>query len=148
MKVTAENANSFHDAFIHGFEICTTEMSSEVHLDIDYISGWHCYEPGAGPTKFELTPGKLIFRKATNLRVIIDWGESGFSRSVHGLYIYEMSIMEAKTSIRTPQYFEVIIKSDPGTDVLRVGTSQIEFLPAGAPRIVPRQYLTPEERMR
>ena len=72
---------SWHDCRIWGLEFRTDDLV----LDIDFILGWICDTEGGA--QFRVAPATLVFHGVTDLKVNIDWGNSGFQ-----VALYELSI--------------------------------------------------------
>jgi hypothetical protein len=72
---------SWHDCRIWGLEFRTDDLV----LDIDFILGWICDTEGGA--QFRVAPATLVFHGVTDLKVNIDWGNSGFQ-----VALYEVSI--------------------------------------------------------
>ncbi|WP_105478215.1 hypothetical protein [Escherichia coli] len=84
------NEVCFHDNLIHGIIFCSDsgEFSSDIALDIDYIEKWIKTEEGE--IFFVISKALLKFHDVTDLKILIDWGEtnnSEFSGCAAGVYI-------------------------------------------------------------
>jgi hypothetical protein len=72
---------SWHDCTIRGLELRVgdadeQDWTSDLVLDIDYIVEWICATDGG--VQFRMAPATLVFHNATDLRVHLDWGASGY----------------------------------------------------------------------
>jgi len=68
---------SWHDNPVYGFSIDNdvTQWKSDLVLDIDHIVEWLC---GVGrTTQFKISAATLTFHHVTDLKVNVDWGDSG-----------------------------------------------------------------------
>ena len=81
---------SWHDNVVYGlrFDVGDTfrgDWHSNLVLDIDYIAEWVC--DAEGRCRFRVAPANLTFHDATDLRIAVDWGDSG-----HRAMLNELSI--------------------------------------------------------
>ena len=68
---------SWHDNPVYGFFIDNdvTQWKSDLVFDIDYMVEWLC---GVGKTvQFRIAAATLTFHDATDLKVNVDWGDTG-----------------------------------------------------------------------
>jgi hypothetical protein len=91
--MTAVHANtdafdgfSWHDNQVHGlrWELGDPERGQWHHrlvLDIDHIVEWS--GAGIGEGRFRVAPASLVFEDVQDLKLSIDWGESGSLRMVN-----------------------------------------------------------------
>jgi len=80
---------SWHDCQIWGLEFRAGEpdegdWSSDLVLDIDFITEWLCGVTGGA--QFRVAPATLAFHGVTDPRIGIDWGNSGFQVALHGVF--------------------------------------------------------------
>lgn len=73
---------SWHDCPIYGFCIDNdiAQWKSDLVFDIDYIVEWLC--GAAGRAQFKVAVATLTFHHVTDLKVSIDWGDSGMQVAV------------------------------------------------------------------
>jgi hypothetical protein len=81
---------SWHDCHIWGIELRTgspedDDWTSELVLDIDFITDWLCGVDRR--LHFRVAPATLVFMAVTDLRINIDWGDTGFRMALHELSI-------------------------------------------------------------
>ena len=72
---------SWHDNHIYGFHLSIGDLSlndwrSDLVFDIDHIVEWVCGVDGGA--QFRVSPATLTFHNVTDLKVDINWGDSGF----------------------------------------------------------------------
>jgi hypothetical protein len=73
---------SWHDNPIYGFAVDNdvTVWKSDLVFDIDHIVEWLC---GVGATaQFKIAAATLTFHNVTDLKVNVDWGDSGMQVAV------------------------------------------------------------------
>ncbi len=81
---------SWHDDTIYGFRFDVGDSfqgdwHADLVLDIDHIVEWICAtDCGA---RFRVAPATLTFHGVTDLRIAIDWGDSGHRNALHELSI-------------------------------------------------------------
>jgi hypothetical protein len=139
---------AFHDSRVHGISFVTEGFSSEVHLDIDCILRWpDCDADGDTLPLFTVSKGLLSFFDVTDLVMKVDWGTSGFTTAVSGIYIDRVVRQEAKTSLRFPAYYSWDIIFSDSTSQLSLGASSCIQKQVGNPLVVDRQFLLREERI-
>ena len=77
---------SWHDDTIYGLRFDVGESSqgdwhADLVLDIDHIVAWVRGETGG--ISFRVAPATLTFYSVTDLRITIDWGDSGDRTALH-----------------------------------------------------------------
>lgn len=92
--VTDFESLSWHDDTLYGlrFEIGDSlqgDWRAEVVLDIDHIVEWVRDE--AGGMRFRVAPADLVFHGVTDLKIDIDWGDSGDRTALHEAVIFEIT---------------------------------------------------------
>ncbi len=84
---------------------------SDLMLDIDYICEWICKEDKT--CKFKVSPADLVFHGITDMKIDIDWGDSGFQSCIEGgipiLEITREQIQNQKVHLDKP-YYKWLIK--------------------------------------
>ena len=84
---------SWHDNLVYGLFLQTADPArgkwrSNLLLDIDHILEWVC---GADRSvKFLVAPTTLTFHDVTDLRIDVDFGASGFHRTINELSIADI----------------------------------------------------------
>ncbi len=81
---------SWHDDTLYGlrFDVGDSfqgDWHADLVLDIDHIVEWVRGE--AGKVQFRVAPANLIFHGVTDLKIAIDWGDSGDRTALHGVSI-------------------------------------------------------------
>src|SRR2546421_8077167 len=81
---------SWHDCCLWGIGLhcgnpLSNDWTSDLALDIDYITQWNCGSDGR--CTFEVAPAKLAFHNVTDLEIDIDFGPSGYQNALHELSI-------------------------------------------------------------
>jgi hypothetical protein len=71
---------SWHDDTVYGLrfavgDIARGDWRSELVLDLDHIVEWLCGQDRS--VRFRVAPATLIFHDVTDLRIALDWGDSG-----------------------------------------------------------------------
>jgi len=77
---------SWHDNTLYGlhFEVgdrTRSEWHSDLVLDLDYIVEWVC--EAAGRVRFRVVPAILTFHDVTDLRIGVDFGDSGCRTAIN-----------------------------------------------------------------
>lgn len=78
---------SWHDNFIHAIAI-QGKQQDELALDIDFVVGCSCNDV-CGPG-YWLAPATLVFQNVTDLRMHLDWPDSGFQCAIHCASIHQV----------------------------------------------------------
>ena len=82
---------SWHDNYVYGIHFAIGDIErgdwrSDLVLDIDHIVEWVC---GAGQAaRFRVAPATLTFHHVTDLRLAVDWGDSGHRVALHELLLH------------------------------------------------------------
>ncbi len=58
------------------------DLASELVLDIDFIVD-RIAAPDGKSTRYRIAPANLVFEEVTDLRIGLDWGNSGFPLSIN-----------------------------------------------------------------
>ena len=98
---------SWHDNLIYGFHIDRDELQWECDLvfDIDFLTEWLC--PADQPCEFMIAPATLRFHNATDLKINVDCGDSGFQASLYELSIEGIErerVVDQKICLDRPYY--------------------------------------------
>lgn len=145
-KLTSKDHKSlgFHDSRIHGvyFDVCASEFKSEVVFDIDYIVRW----PEKSGDGFLVAPALLVFEKVTDLLLHIDWGDSGLTGSVDGIFIVDIERGPVSRLGLVGDYYKwQLVLNDDGSHV-RFGSSGYTLTFIDGPILSENQYLKREPR--
>ena len=81
---------SWHDDTLYGlrFDVGDSfqgDWRADLVLDIDHIVEWVRGE--AGNFRFRVAPATLVFHGVTDLKIAIDWGDSGDRTALHNVSI-------------------------------------------------------------
>ncbi len=81
---------SWHDCHIHALafrvgDVDADDCTSDFVLDIDFIVERLCGVDSG--TQFRVAPATLAFHGVTDLKITIDWGDSGFQNALHEVSI-------------------------------------------------------------
>lgn len=144
---------SWHDNSLYGisWKVEFESGVSDLILDIDYICDWICNKDKT--CRFKVSPADLIFHNITDLKISIDWGDSGFQACNDGglpiLDITKEIIKNQKVHLDR-QYYKWTIKFAPS---VKIKDSFISFGATGftqtlrkEPILIDRQALTLNER--
>jgi len=143
---------SWHDNSVYGIswemEFKSTHISDLI-LDIDYICEWVC-----GPEKscgFKVSPADLIFHGITDLKINIDWGDSGFQNCIEGgLPIMEITrerIQNQKVYLDRPYYKWLIKLQFPAQEsFISFGAAGFTQILRKEPILIESQSLTLDQR--
>lgn len=137
----------WHDNPIYGMRFVVAEperqdWTSDLVLDIDFISEWLC-EP-AGEFRFRVAPATLTFRDVSDLRIAIDHGDSGGRTALS-----EWSIANvARERLDRPFVYwrwTITLSVPPGGTISFCSSGYAQTLRA-EPRLVAEQRLPRAER--
>ena len=90
---------SWHDNPIYGFSIDNdvSQWKSDLIFDIDYIVEWLC---GVGKTaQFKIAAATLTFHHVTDLKVNVDWGESGMQVAVAEMVLDQIARQQVEKQL-------------------------------------------------
>lgn len=101
----------WHDCHLHGIDLRTgdadaNDWTSDLVLDIDFIVEWIC-KVGGGVAQFRVAPAALVFHGVTDLRIAVDWGDSGCRAVLHPASIKGIDrepVVEQKAYLDRPYY--------------------------------------------
>src|SRR5574341_1497260 len=101
---------SWHDCHIHALEfrvgdVDAGDWTSDLVLDIDFIVEWLCGVDSRA--QFRVAPATLTFHGVTDLKITIDWGNSGFQNAIHEVSIgciQRQVIQDQKVYLDRPYY--------------------------------------------
>lgn len=145
---------SWHDCHIWGFELCAGDAdegdwTSDLVLDIDFIVEWLCGVMGGA--QFRVAPATLVFHGITDLRITIDWGDSGFRTALHPVSIdrIECEVVEdQKIHLDRPYYSWRIVLNWPQEGVITFGAVGFTQTLRGGAVLKDQQKLSRRERGR
>jgi len=101
---------SWHDCHIWRVELRAGDpddgdWTSDLALDIDFIVDWACGVGGGG--QFRVAPATLVFHGVTDLRITVDWGDTGFRVALHEVSIDRIErevVRDQKVYLDRPYY--------------------------------------------
>jgi hypothetical protein len=143
---------SWHDCPIRGIELRVGDpdagdWTSDLALDIDYIAEWLC--PVGGGGQFRVAPATLVFHGVTDLRIAIDWGDTGHQVALHDATIDRIErerVAAQKVYLDRPYYRWRIALNWPRGGELRFGAVGLTQTLRAEPVLTDRQRLPPGAR--
>ena len=120
---------SWHDNIVYGLRFDVVDgfrddWYADLVLDLDHIVEWLCDESGG--VRFRVAPATLTFHSVTDLRIAIDWGDSGFRTMLSELSIDGISrqqIEDQAICLDRPYYRWRIELNSPRPGVIAFGAS-------------------------
>ena len=145
---------SWHDCHIWGVELYAGDAdagdwTSDLILDIDFIVEWLC--GGGGGGEFRVAPSSLIFHGVTDLRITVDWGNSGFRTALHPISIDRIereAIRAQKVYLDRPYYSWQIRFNWPAAGVITFGAVGFTQTLRSEPVVTDKQCLSYRGRRR
>ena len=143
---------SWHDNHIYGIHLSLGDAArddwrSYLVLDIDHIVEWIC---GVDKRfKFQVAPATLTFHNATDLRIDVDWGDSGNRTAIHEASIDGITrnqVSDQKICLDRPYYRWRIETNWPKGGVIGFGASGFTQKLRAAPVLIDEQKLSPLDR--
>ena len=143
---------SWHDDTLYGLrlevgDVARGDWRSELVLDLDHIVEWVCV-PGRN-TCSRVAPATLTFHDVTDLRVALDWGDSGHRTALGEPQIDAITraaFEDQKISLGQPYYRWRIGLNWPRGGELTFGASGFTQTLRAAPVLLDQQRLPPEGR--
>lgn len=143
---------SWHDSLIHAIRFRTPEPASgiwhsDLVLDIDYIVEWLCGPADSG--RFRVAPATLVFHDVTDLRLTIDFGDSGFGQAINlpSIAAIWKEPAVAKNAIEPIEYYRWRIELNlPKDGEIVFGASGYEQQFRAEPKLVDEPWLSAESR--
>ena len=138
---------SWHDNFIYGVHFYCREWEAHLVLDIDYIVEWICGVDQS--VLFRMVPATLIFHDVTDLKVNIDWGDSGFQHGLHELsidHIERVKVENQKICLDRPYYRWIIATNFPKSGEITFGATGFTQFPREEPVVCEQQQLPASDR--
>ena len=145
---------SWHDCHIWGVALHVgdpdeNDWTSDLVLDIDYIVEWMCGIGGGGMLR--VAPATLVFHGATELRILIDWGNNEFQVALHGLSIDRIDrerTREQKVYLDRPYYRWRILLNWPQGGEIAFGAAGFTQTLVAEPVLRAKQHFSHRERNR
>jgi hypothetical protein len=143
---------SWHDNPIYGFFIDNdvTQWKSDLGFDIDFIVEWLC---GIGSTtQFKIAAATLTFHHVTDLKVSVDWGDSGNQVAVAEMtldHIARQPVEKQLICLDRPYYRWILRLNSPrpGGEI-SFGASGFTQVLRQQPVVCDEQKLEPTERLK
>jgi hypothetical protein len=143
---------SWHDDTLYGLRLEVGDRThgdwrSELVLDVDHIVEWVC---GADRSaRFRVAPATLVFHDVTDLRVALDWGDSGHQIALTEPQIDRITralVRDQKICLDRPYYrWRIAFNWLPGGE-LGFGASGVGQTLRAAPVLLDQQRLPPANR--
>lgn len=147
---------SWHDDTIYGlrFDIGDFERNdwhSDLVLDLDHIAEWLCDEADGGQKsfRFRVAPATLTFHDVTDLKIAIDWGDSGSRTALHEVSIDGVTrepVADQKICLDRPYYRWRIALNWPQGGEIAFGASGFTQSLRAEPLLRDQQKLSPKDR--
>jgi hypothetical protein len=145
---------SWHDCHIWAVELRpgdanAGDWTSDLALDIDFISEWVCGV--GGPGQFRVAPATLVFHGVTDPKIQIDWGRSGHQVALHPVSIANVEreqIHDQKVYLGRPFYRWTLRLNWPDGGEIALGAVGFTQTLRAEPVLTASQYLSPSERIR
>lgn len=101
---------SWHDNIVYGVRFAVGdpmrgEWHSDLALDIDHIVEWVCRDDGSAT--FRVAPATLTFHNVTDVRIAVDFGDSGHRTGLNELSIAAITratVADQKICLDRPYY--------------------------------------------
>jgi hypothetical protein len=126
------------------------DWTSDLVLDIDFIVEWIC-SVQEGPTQFRVAPATLTFHGVTDLKLNIDWGNTGFQVALHEVSIDHISreqISDQKIFLDRPYYKWTIRLNSPKQGEIVFGAVDFTQTLRAEPVLTDKQCLSVQSRKR
>jgi len=145
---------SWHDCYIWGLKLGAgdpdeDDWTSDLALDIDFIVEWICGVGGG--TQFRVAPAMLTFHGVTDLRINVEWSDSGFRQALHQVSIHQIErepVREQQVYLDRPCYSWRIGLNWPKDGEIVFGAVGFTQLLLADPVLTSKQHLSFRERNR
>jgi len=143
---------SWHDDTVYGLrfavgDIARGDWRSELVLDLDHIVEWLCGQDRS--VRFRVAPATLIFHDVSDLRIALDWGDSGHRTALGEPQIDAITraaFADQKICLDRPYYrWRIGLNWPPGGSV-GFGASGFTQTLRAAPVLLDQQRLPPADR--
>ena len=138
---------SWHDNHIYGIHFAIQGWDAGLVFDIDYIVEWVCGVDGGA--QFQVVPATLRFHNVTDLKLDIDWGDSGFQVALHEVSIDQIKrerITNQKICLDRPYYRWTIETNFPRPGSITFGADNFTQTLRADPVTQDEQKLARESR--
>jgi hypothetical protein len=146
------DALSWHDNYVYGIHFSLGDIErgdwrSDLLLDIDYIVEWVC---GADrQTRFLVAPATLAFHDATDLKLAVDWGDSGHRMALHEASVSTVArtrVADQKICLDRPYWRWAIVLNSPNGGEISFGATGFTQTLRAEPVLLDEQKLPPASR--
>jgi hypothetical protein len=143
---------AWHDCHIWGINLrpgdpVEQEWASDLEIDIDFIADWVCGSDGAA--QFSVAPATLSFHGVTDLRIAMDWGDTGGQVALQAASIDRIErepVPHQKVFLDQPYYrFRLCLNAPKAGEITFCGVGFTQQLRAEPVRS-DRQHLSARER--
>ena len=144
---------SWHDCRIWGLEFHSGEpvegdWTSDLVIDIDFIAEWVCSVEST-ETQFRVAPATLAFHGVTDLKLNLDWGNSGYRVALHEVSIDRIDreqIQGQKIFLDRPYYKWTLRLNSPQQTEIVFGAVGFTLTLRSEPLLTDRQCLSFQNR--
>ena len=143
---------SWHDNLVYGFFIDNDVnlWKSDLVFDIDFIVEWLCGV--GGRTQFKIAAATLTFHHVTDLRISVDWGDSGQQVAVAEMTLGHMArqpVEKQLICLDRPYYrWTLCLNSPRPGGEITFGASGFTQVLRQEPVVCLEQKLKPAERVK
>ena len=143
---------SWHDNPVYGFFIDNDVnlWKSDLVFDIDFIVEWLCGV--GGRTQFKIAAATLTFHHVTDLRISVDWGDSGQQVAVSEMTLGHMArqpVEKQLICLDRPYYrWTLCLNSPRPGGEITFGASGFTQVLRQEPVVCLEQKLNPAERVK
>jgi hypothetical protein len=143
---------SWHDNYVYGIHFSIGDIErgdwrTDLVLDVDHIIEWVC---GVGQAAtFRVAPATLTFHHVTDLRLAVDWGDSGHRAALHELSIGRITrapISDQKLCLDRPYWRWCLESNWPAAGEISFGASGFTQILRGEPVLQDEQKLARSAR--
>jgi hypothetical protein len=138
-------AGEFHDNRIHGFQLVSDDLRSEILFDIDHILQWPDCVDGSEEI-FEVAKATLRFNTVTDTNISIRTGCGKYATTPGEIFIERIERTSVTTPIRVAEYYLWKIRTNHDGVVIEFGAAGFSLEISEIKLKVPRQHLTQRER--
>ncbi|MGZ5475770.1 MAG: hypothetical protein ACXW29_04920 [Thermoanaerobaculia bacterium] len=137
---------SWHDNFIHSIHLDAHAFESRLRLEIDHIIQW--VSPAPDSYAFWVAPASLVFENVTDLKIDIEFDQSGYQVVIHQVSIHGITrapVPVQKICFDRPYYIWTIETNWPAGEITFGASGFVQTLHA-QPVLTSEQQLSPVER--
>lgn len=122
---------AWHDDTLRGLRFAlgdpdAGDWRADLVLDVDHITAWEAGEDGR--IRFRVAPATLTFHHVTDLRLAVDWGDSGHRTALHPCTIDRIErarIANQKICLDRPYWRWRIVLAWPRDGEIAFGASDL-----------------------